>query len=49
MTGEGLPEREPGTGLGLFLLSAFDEWEPPTPDLLERVVSGLTSKWGDNR
>ncbi len=49
MTGEDLPDRDPGTRLGLFLLSNFDEWEPPTPDLLERVMSGLTSKSGENR
>jgi hypothetical protein len=44
-----IPERDPGTTLGLFLLSSFDEWEPPPPDLLERVKSGLTSNSGDNR
>lgn len=52
MADEDLPERDPGARLGLFLLSSFDEWEPPTPDLLERVLSGLndssSSKSGDS-
>lgn len=43
MTDNDLPERDPGARLGLFLLSSFDEWEPPTPDLLERVMSGLNN------